>query len=179
MYEFTAKFDKYFLEIFRGWPLALMPLMQTVTFLGNPVTVLVIFAGLGLYGARLHRWPLVYTALTVAGAIGVDSILKLIFHRARPHTQYAHDMLVQTYSFPSGHSCASMVGFGTLAYFAIKLLPGWLGIFIACLLAMLIGLVGISRVCLGAHYPSDVVAGWVVGAVGLLIIIFVIKPFAL
>lgn len=179
MYEFTAKFDKYFLEIIRGCPLSLMPLMQAVTTLGNPAVVLAIFAGVALYGFKVSHWRLIQSSFVVAATIGLDSILKLIFHRARPNTQYVQDMLVQTFSFPSGHSCASMIGYGTLAYFALKLVPGIGGVVLAVLLVLLILAVGVSRVYLGAHYPSDVVAGWTVGLLGLMIIIFIIKPFSL
>ncbi len=69
-----------------------------------------------------------------------------------------------------------MITYGLLAYIAIKLLPQPWGIVVATLCGLLIALIGISRVYLGAHFPSDVLAGWALGAAALFVIIFVIRP---
>jgi uncharacterized membrane protein YkvA (DUF1232 family) len=93
------------------------------------------------------------------GGVGVVSGLKYLFHRPRPDAVF--DVL--GYSFPSGHSFFALVVYGFLAYVLTRDMVGrrkeW--IWLACVLAIL--LVGFSRVFLGEHYPSDVVAGFAVG----------------
>jgi len=72
-----------------------------------------------------------------------------------------YDIKAQGYSFPSGHSTNSAIAYGSLAYFFRGRLMTVIGILLPLL-------VGISRVCVGVHYPTDVICGWVLG----LIIVF-------
>lgn len=94
-------------------------------------------------------------------AIPIATVIKLLFRRQRPPTIYAENMRVKSYSFPSSHAyTAALAG----VYFidqAIAYSVSWL----AVTLWGLILLIGISRVHLGAHYPSDVASGWALGAV--------------
>ncbi|HEY1064144.1 MAG TPA: phosphatase PAP2 family protein [Candidatus Saccharimonadales bacterium] len=88
------------------------------------------------------------------------TLIKLLFRRTRPPTIYAENMRVKSYSFPSSHAYAAALA-GT--YFASQALDhdiGWL----AGLSYTLIVVIGTSRVHLGAHYPSDVMFGWIMGA---------------
>lgn len=87
-------------------------------------------------------------------------------------------MVLETYSFPSGHAASSVVIFGLIALIAWHLLPQPYASIAVGLLVALIVLIGISRVYLGAHYATDVLVGWLVGAVGLAIIIWIVRPFA-
>jgi undecaprenyl-diphosphatase len=68
---------------------------------------------------------------------------------------------MKTHSFPSGHACGSAVAYGAIA--AVTGSP-----VIAIVVTVLVLLIGISRIYLGAHYPSDVVAGWLIGILGLM-----------
>jgi undecaprenyl-diphosphatase len=81
-----------------------------------------------------------------------------------------------SYSFPSGHTVGSTVIYGLLAYLAWQYLPQPWNVIGAIFCVLLILLISLSRIYLGAHFPSDVVAGWVLGAIGLAVIIFVVKP---
>lgn len=102
--------------------------------------------------------------------------MKLLLHRDRPLTEYVAQMHFETFSFPSGHSTGSMVAYGLLAYVAWQIAPSpWNYIAVAIGVGIIL-LVGVSRIYLGAHFPSDVVAGWLLGALGLFVIIFVIQP---
>lgn len=101
---------------------------------------------------------------------------KFTFQRERPATGYVEEMLIQSYSFPSGHSAGSMVTYGLLAFLALHALPAPWGVVCAVVLGLLILSIGISRIYLGAHFASDVIGGWLVGAIGLAIIILLIKP---
>lgn len=94
------------------------------------------------------------------------AIVKLFVRRSRPPTFYAAAMRVKSYSFPSSHAYAATLSGGQLAMSAFtNALPA-----IGVLVVILIITIGISRVHLGAHYPSDVLAGWLLGA-GILAII--------
>ncbi len=102
-------------------------------------------------------------ALTIALASIGNSLLKAWFQRARPD---ALDAIVveHGYSFPSGHSALGMVAYGVLAVILWRsTLPrAWrIGLVVAS--CLLIFSVGLSRVWLGVHYPTDVLAGWAAG----------------
>ena len=109
----------------------------------------------------------------VVSALFNNVVLKLIFKRDRPL-----DMLVQEngYSFPSGHSFVALAFYGFLIYLIIN--SKWkknVKILLSVILSFLILLIGISRIYLGVHYPSDVTAGFIGGAIYLLIFIEIVK----
>lgn len=111
---------------------------------------------------RMHRRSAVFFALSVAGALTLNGVAKGIFTRARPDL-FMGLVPTEGYAFPSGHamgSTAVALAAALIArYFRAK---GW---WLALLGAILFGLaVGISRAYLQVHYPSDVVAGWVLAA---------------
>ncbi len=99
--------------------------------------------------------------LTVAVllAVPVASILKLFFRRQRPPTVYAEAMKIKSYSFPSSHAYTAALGCGYLI--GAGLTGGAMAI--SAVLVALVLVIGISRVHIGAHYPSDVIAGWLLG----------------
>ena len=82
----------------------------------------------------------------------------------------AMDIAAQGYSFPSGHSANSSVAMGSLAYF----FKHWIFKVIAVVIPLL---VGISRFCLGVHYPTDVLCGWVIGYGSVFLMPFLEKKF--
>lgn len=127
------------------------------------VTALVaVVAVIYLFLARRHRYAFLVAACA-AGAGAVMSILKLLFERARP-TVVTHLDPPGGLSFPSGHSTISVALYLTLAVMIARTQQEHrLRRFIigtGCVLALLIGL---SRMYLGVHYPSDVAAGWTLG----------------
>ena len=115
-----------------------------------------------------RRWLMLGTWLAaVVGAVVLDQVLKQVFVRPRPY--FEHPLLRETsYSFPSGHAMESFVVYGMLAYFTVLALESWRArtavVFGAALLVLLIGF---SRMYLGVHYFSDVVAGYAAGGVWL------------
>lgn len=136
-----------------------------VTALGDAVVV----AAIALVAATL-LWQVgrrAYAALVAAGAGGawvLAAVLKELFGRPRPALieWRVHD--VTSWSFPSGHATLSMALAAVLAYVVHRLAGGWRA-GAAALLAgsAVVLLVGLSRVYLGVHYPSDVAAGYAVG----------------
>jgi undecaprenyl-diphosphatase len=135
-------------------------LMLGFSFLGSVVmqlalTLVAIF--LFLYFHRPRAALLL--AITMAGAAGLDVVLKLAFHRARPAAFFGTSP--NSYSFPSGHALGSLCFYGALAVILSARTPRRSTR--ACIWAValvLIGMIGLSRIYLGVHYPSDVIAGY-------------------
>jgi len=172
---YIHNFDLKLTLLIQQWRGLEMP-MTIFTTLGHPVTtmgvgLLIIFVGWFRTNARLA-----YAGMGVFVMLGIGSLLKLLLKRDRPLTEYVNNMMFTSFSFPSGHTVGSTVAYGLLAYLAWHMVPGPWNMIVAGLLIVLIVMVGISRVYLGAHFPSDVVAGWLLGLLGLLLIILIIKP---
>jgi len=133
--------------------------MLLVTSLGSTVVVscLTVLFGLYLVWRRQPYW-LAAMVLSVFGGMGVNKLLKFLVHRARPH--FNDPILSLTsYSFPSGHTMMATVLYGVLAAFLVSKTPRWAWrVLIVAAAGCLILLVAFSRVYLGAHYLSDVLA---------------------
>ncbi|TYR76673.1 phosphatase PAP2 family protein [Rossellomorea vietnamensis] len=109
---------------------------------------------------------------TIALGGGFNWLLKAYFKRERPDIE----ALVEQggYSFPSGHSMGSFVLYGTLAFAVFRLYDHtWSKILGAAALMLLVLLIGLSRIYLGVHYPSDILGGFSAGGVWLLFSILV------
>jgi undecaprenyl-diphosphatase len=138
--------------------------VRDVTALGG-MTVLVLFtlAVAVFLGVRRQRHALVLVVVASLGGLLLSNGLKLVFQRPRPDL-VPHLARVDSMSFPSGHAVSSAVVYLTLGALLSQLVQPrkqkayFLGV--ACVLTFLVGL---SRVILGVHYPSDVLAGWSVG----------------
>lgn len=126
------------------------------------VCIAVVLVSLYLWRRRQRYW-VVALWLSVFGGLLLNNILKLVFHRARPHFRDAVQSLT-TYSFPSGHTMISTVFYGALAAFVIANSKSWpLRIFSVAMALTLIMLVAFSRIYLGAHYLSDVLGAMAEG----------------
>lgn len=147
------------------------PLMVTFTFVGEPLVLLSIIAVFSIYMFIAKQILLVRVGAITALLLLVSPLLKIIFQRSRPEVIFASINQPKSYSFPSGHAYMSMLVLGLLAYLAITRLHQPWGIIIAILLAVFILGIGLSRIYLGVHYASDVLAGWVIAAVVLICLI--------
>jgi undecaprenyl-diphosphatase len=139
--------------------------MRDITALGG--TAVLVLAGLVAFGALAlrRRWRAVWLLLlSMPGAILLNTLLKQGFDRPRPDL-VSRLVEVATSSFPSGHAMLSAVGYLTLGALLAAAAErrrdrGYiLGVAVGLTL-----LVGSSRVFLGVHWPSDVLAGWCLGA---------------
>jgi len=103
----------------------------------------------------------------VLGGEALNLLLKDLF--ARPRPSFEHPLVVETsYSFPSGQAMESLVVYGMLAYFAVLTLRSQrMRVVSVCGAAVVVALIGFSRVYLGAHYVSDVVGGFAAGGAWL------------
>ncbi|WP_227370242.1 phosphatase PAP2 family protein [Halomonas sp. M20] len=114
--------------------------------------------------SRYYRASMFLLA-SVGGGLLASTLLKLLFDRPRPDL-VSHGSIVYTASFPSGHSMMAAVTYLTLAALLIRIQPRWRLKAYLLLAALLVTvLVGISRVYMGVHWPTDVLAGWTAGAV--------------
>ena len=152
---------------------AMNTLMKSVSFVGSPTVVLavsVVLALLLLY--RNMRRAALFLSVAVGGAYLLDDVGKLSFHRARPdfYPSLAH---ASGYSFPSGHATGSMA----LACALVALLSNsrLRGLFVSIAVALVV-LVGLSRLYLGVHYPSDIIAGWFLATAVVALANLVIAP---
>jgi len=134
------------------------------TNLANWQTVV---AGLTLAAAYLfltkNKNTVKYLIATTAGGFLISSIAKTIFHRARP---IATNLIASpaSYSLPSGHAVVAVCFYGFIAYLLFKKIKNKFFKITVITLALLITLfIGLSRIYLGVHYPSDVLAGWYLG----------------
>jgi membrane-associated phospholipid phosphatase len=121
----------------------------------------------GLFLLRDQRRPAVIVAVSVAGAAGLNVTLKALFERSRPDLW---DRLVveHSYSFPSGHAMASAALGISLAAVLWNSRWRWWG-FTAGLSYMVV--IGFTRLYLGVHYPTDIIAGWCVSAAWVAIVV--------
>lgn len=148
-------------------------LMKFITTLGSTI---VIITGI-LSVALLIKNKKYFKIFMIANVIGVilNNILKLIIRRPRP----TDTMLLtyeSSYSFPSGHSMMSMIFYGLIIYYVIKFIKKkWLCNSLVILLSLIIFSVGLSRIYLGVHYATDVLAGFIVGLIYLFIFIKLIE----
>ena len=138
----------------------------SMTIIGGPLGLAVILAIVALTLAIQRRWRwLIYLTVTAGGVALLNLELKRYFARARP---VAAEMLRRAngYSFPSGHAMGSAVAFGALAYLAFRSIRSWPAkAAVMAFLYTLIASVALSRVYLGVHWISDVLAGVTVGTV--------------
>lgn len=129
-------------------------LMTAVTWLGSVWAVLPAVAA-GAWLLRRSRVRLVYWVMANGGAALINVLCKHGFQRMRPHFW---DPLVHesTFSFPSGHAMQSMALVASLVVLTTPARRPWViaigGVWVAA--------VGVSRLYLGVHYPSDILAGW-------------------
>jgi len=163
-------FDSAIIHILQSaTPAWLTSLMLFFTNLGS-VGVLAALAGLSVLIMfwQKKRWEAVFLVLALGGGLLFNLLLKELFRRERPDM---HRLIEEGgYSFPSGHSMASFLFYGMIAVFLYLFVVSRVAKFWIVFLAVLIIFgVGISRIYLGVHYPSDVLAGYAAGGAWLVL----------
>jgi membrane-associated phospholipid phosphatase len=134
------------------------------------IIAMVLLLGAWLYRRGAYYW-LLALAVTVPCGMMLNVLLKYTFQRARP--SFDQPLLtLSTYSFPSGHTTAATVLYGFLATYLVAHARSWHERAVVTLLAcLMVALVGLSRMYLGVHYPTDVLAAVAVGCAWLVVCI--------
>jgi undecaprenyl-diphosphatase len=143
---------------------ALTLAMEAISDLGSPVFLSALFVILIVVFLRVRwRYAAIWLSITMAGALALDVTLKDLFHRTRPVAYFIPEP--SGYSFPSGHALGSFCFYMLLAGLLTARLRDrtarvliWIGA------ALLVAAIGFSRVYLGVHWPTDVIAGYAAAA---------------
>ncbi|MEW9701657.1 phosphatase PAP2 family protein [Paenibacillus sp. SI8] len=160
--QLVKQFDSTIIAFIQGMEAPwLTVIMKIFTFIGSTKTVVILSLGLivFLYKVLHHRLELTLLVMILAGTAIFNQILKSIFTRERPSL---HRLITETgYSFPSGHSMEAFALYATIAFLLWRHMATRRGrttlvVFSVCMIV----LIGISRIYLGVHYPSDVIGAY-------------------
>lgn len=149
-------------------------LLKMITYLGNWQSIVILCLVLLIIRKTRKQFgiPVTASALTVTL---LNKVIKIMVQRPRPDITY-HLIKQGGYSFPSGHSITSLAVFGMLVYLIQKYVTDRKranALTIVCSIPMIF--IGISRIYLGVHYPSDVLGGWFLGMAVLMGIIIILE----
>ncbi|MBQ6323430.1 MAG: phosphatase PAP2 family protein [Bacilli bacterium] len=160
IYEFITKKPSIFLDNY----------FKVLTNLGNFIVIIIIMI---IFLIILDKQNGIKLAIVLLSSQILNRVLKEIIKRPRPN--YYHLIKEKGFSFPSGHSMAAMALYGFLIYIVIsKIKNKYLKTIFIILLVYIILTIGISRIYLGVHYPSDVLCGYLLS---LTIIIGILTLF--
>lgn len=158
--------QRFFVAHREAW---LTPPMRAITNLGNAALLIGIVLAVGLvWGWKRHTWrPLALLTAAYAGAWVLSNTVKTLSHRPRPPAAQAIGRWTG-YAFPSGHATHATAVYGMLAALLAAATPSWTRKVTWWTAAvLLVGLVGLSRLYLGAHWLTDVLAGFALGGAWL------------
>lgn len=166
-----AAYEIFVVQLRRPW---LTNVMEGLSSLASPVVLIMMLLMVAAFAPG--RRPGMAATFNLAGALLINQVLKFIVQRPRPE---GFRLVSEVgYSFPSGHSMVSMAFYGLCAWmvwhYERDRIMKW---FLCCCFALAIGLVGISRVYLGVHYATDVIAGFCVSIAWVGVYTKVFCPF--
>ncbi|BDA84117.1 phosphatase PAP2 family protein [Aureimonas sp. SA4125] len=169
----THGFDSYLLLALRNaadpaqplGPTWMQEVLRDFTALGgNAVLTLITLAVAGFLWMQGNRRSMLLVLAAILGGFAMTSLLKLGFDRPRPDL-VPHSMTTYTASFPSGHAMLSAIVYLTLAVLVARVQTRRsIKIYLLTTASLLTVIIGVSRVYLGVHWPTDVIAGWAAGA---------------
>jgi undecaprenyl-diphosphatase len=152
------------LHVVRSSDSAMAEIAKNITALGGyPVLVLLLCCVIGFL--LLHRMPgrALYVLAATSGGALLSQWLKTSFTRPRPSVVEPL-VMVSSWSFPSGHALSSAVVYLTLGSLVAATVERRVAkLYVLFVAFALTGLIGVSRILLGVHYPTDVLAGWLAG----------------
>ena len=159
-----------------GW---LTSILRVVTWLGSLAVIVPVAVLAGIFFVlRWHRWwPVALLAVTIAGAVGLYHLVKYLVGRPRPPPAIWIGHFSGA-SFPSGHAVQSVACYATLALIVGAGRPPRVKIAVGGVAALVVLVVGFSRIYLGAHWLTDVLGGYALGVAWLAIVIIVMPLVA-
>lgn len=168
---FDTVIREWFYSIRTPW---LTEVVKGITFMGNTKTIIVLCLVFLVVPKLTKRFGLPIAAAAIVGA-GINKIMKHIMLRPRPDVSL-HLIEQGGWSFPSGHSISSLLMYGLLAWLIRRYVKDKrIANITTVLLTMLWIGIGLSRIYLGVHYPTDVLGGWMLGMVVMLVVIAVVE----
>ncbi len=143
---------------------------RDLTSLGSMIVLLIATCAVAIYLFLARQYAAAWLLLVaVFGGIALNDLLKHAFARPRPDQLYQATR-VFTSSFPSAHAEISAITYLTMAALLAQSQSSFrIGLYFIILAALLTLLIGLSRLYLGVHYPTDVLGGWCIGAAWALI----------
>lgn len=153
-------------------------IMFAISFVASTAFITTSTVLLTLFFVVRHRWHhLLALLLVVPGGALLNLLIKHLIHRQRPVFENAL-VTLDSYSFPSGHTMAATLFYGLMAFFFGLSVRGWRDKTLAGGMAgLIVSLVAFSRVCLGAHYLSDVLGAIAVGLAWLSVCLTAVETF--
>jgi undecaprenyl-diphosphatase len=153
-------------------------IMKFFTFIGAglPIVIIAVFVLVILYFVLGHRRELILFTTAVIGSSLLNVLLKLLFHRPRPDL---HRIIEATgFSFPSGHAMAAFSLYATLIFLLWKnASAGSARVLLLLIGSAFIAAIGLSRIYLGVHYPSDVIAGYLASGFWVFLCIWLYRRY--
>ena len=138
--------------------------MIAISWLGYSILIVELVVALAVFLLLSWRRAAAWLAISMSGALALDLSLKYAFHRPRPPVFFGAEP--HSYSFPSGHALCSFCFYGVMAgLIAGRVQSRAQRIAVWMAAALLVISIGVSRVYLGMHYPSDVLAGYLAAAI--------------
>jgi undecaprenyl-diphosphatase len=138
---------------------------HVLAWMGSPLVMILVSISAALIGLLVKRlrgaaWTF---PIAIVGAGAIIQVTKLFVHRQRPDL-FAPLLKESGYSFPSGHSLIAVVAYGLVGYFVYHLVQTRTArVAVIVVTVALIFLIGVSRLYVEVHYPTDVLAGWAAG----------------
>lgn len=152
------------------------PIMKGITWCGSAICLILV--SLLSFFIFKNKKTSIFVWINLISITILNQALKFILHRPRP-TDF-RIIEESGYSFPSGHSMVSMAFYGFLIYLIYKKINNkYLKWGLICFLSILILFIGISRIYLGVHYTSDVLAGFLISIAYLILFISIVNKFDL
>lgn len=155
-------FDRIIIDSVQGLETTVLTnVMKFFTFIGSApfVIVLSLFLLFFLYKVLHHRLELILFVAAITGSAILNGILKNFFQRVRP--DFHRLIEIEGYSFPSGHAMNAFTVYGIISFLLWRHITGSLGRWILISVSVIMILaIGISRIYLGVHYPSDIMGGY-------------------
>lgn len=144
--------------------------IRDITALGSPAVLGLVVVITALFLLLAHRhWTALFVLLATSSGMWLSTVLKEAFDRPRPNLLPRAES-VYSASFPSGHAMLSAIVYLTLGALLARLVPRRvMKLYVLGVALLLTGAIGFSRIYLGVHWPTDVLAGWAAGATWALV----------
>lgn len=172
-------FDRVIMSFIQGLETpSLTAIMKFFTLMGSfkMIALIAIIVIIFLYIVLKHRSELILFTIVIIGARILNRFLKEFFQRTRP--DFHRLIEIGGYSFPSGHAMNAMAAFGILTFLLWRHILSRRGrTFLIVLSSLFILMTGISRIYLGVHYPSDIIAGYLASGFWVAMAIWIYQKY--